>query len=106
MDVRITNRRGTASPAARDYAEERAGKLAKYDPRLIAIEILFDEDHGQVAVEGRAEVAGGPTLVARSEADSSRGAIDRMLQRLGRQIRRQRSKHIEHQAPSTGTIVP
>jgi ribosomal subunit interface protein len=106
MDVRITNRRGTVSPGLREYAETRARKLTRYEPRILAIELLFDEDHGQVSVEGRADVAGAPTVVARSEADSGRSALDHMLQRLGRQLRRKRSKRVDHQAPPAGNIIP
>jgi ribosomal subunit interface protein len=105
MDVRITARRGTVSPALRGYAEKRVAKLLKFEPRLLAVELLFDEDHGEVSVEGRADVPGVPTLVARSEAAGRRTALDRMLQRLGRQLRRERSRRIEHQGPPAGALL-
>lgn len=105
MDVRITTRRATVGDSMLRRAEERARKLGKYEPRLQAVALLFDDDHGKTAVEVRAEVPGVPTLVARSEGDSSRLALDRALDRIRRQLRRHRSKRTEHQAPPVGVIA-
>lgn len=105
MDVRITTRRATVGDAMMRRADERARRLAKYDPRLQAVSLVFEEDHGDVTVEIRAEVPGVPPLVARSAGDSNRSALDRALDKLRRQLRRERKKRIEHQAPPAGAIV-
>ena len=105
MDVRITTRHVEIGEAFAEYADQRTRKLAKYDPRLAAVDLIFDEDHGQFSTEARADVPGVPTLVAKAEHDSKRKALDSALDKLGRQLKRERSKRVDHQAPSAGAII-
>ncbi len=105
MDVRIIARRATIGEAFHRHAEERAHKLMRYEPRLHGVSILVDEDRGRVSVEARAEVPGVPILVARAEAASDRSALDAALQKLRRQLRRQRTRRVDHQAPPAGAAI-
>lgn len=105
MDVRITTRHATVGETFIRHAEERVRKLDRYEPRLQAVTILVDEDRGRVSVEARAEVPGVPAVIASSEGDSSRSALDRALQKLRRQLRRNRARRVDHQAPPAGTVL-
>lgn len=105
MDVRITTRHLELSDRFRALAEERARKLEKYEPRLMAVDLLFDEDHGESVVEARADVPGNPPMVASATAHDVRHSLDDTLRKLGRQLRRQRSKRVDHQGPPP-TIAP
>ena len=51
MDVRITTRHVDLSDAFMLQAEDRTRKLSKYEPRLLAVDLLFEEDHGSLATE-------------------------------------------------------
>jgi ribosomal subunit interface protein len=106
MDVRITTRHANLSDGFRALAEERAIKLTKYEPRLIAVDLLFDDDHGVFATEARAEVPGRPPMIARTENGDRRTALDETLRKLGRQLRRERSKRVDHQAAPPATPSP
>ena len=105
MDVRITTRHVEISDSFGEYAVERTRKLTKFEPRLIAVDLIFDDDHGEFSTEARADVPGIPTLVAKAENDSRRKALDRALDKLGRQLKRERSKRVDHQAPPAGAII-
>lgn len=105
MDVRITTRHVDISDSFGEYADERTRKLTKYEPRLIAIDLIFDNDHGEFSTEARAEVPGIPTLIAKSESSSKRKSLDSALDKLGRQLKRERSKRVDHQAPPAGAII-
>lgn len=105
MDIRITFRRGKLTDGFRDRALERTRKLTKFEPRLIAVELLFDEDHGKVVAEARADVPGVPALIARADADSHRKALDQVVSRLSRQLKKERSKRVDHQAPPAALQV-
>lgn len=105
MDVRITTRHNTISDALLKRAEERARKLGKYDPRILTVAVLFEEDHGNHAVELRADVPGVPSLVARAEGETNRNAFDRAFDKIRRRLRRERTKRIEHQAPPSVAVV-
>jgi len=105
MDVRITTRHTTIGDGLTEYAEDRARKLTKYEPRLISVDLIFDNDHGVFSTEGRAEVPGAPALVAKSENESKRKALDSAIDKLGRQLKRERSKRVDHQAPPAGAVI-
>lgn len=106
MDVQITIRRGTAGPAFREAAEERARRLEKYEPRLLRVELLFDEDGGGTAAEARAVVPGLPPRVARAAASSRRTAMDRVLRKLRRQLREERARLTEHRGARVPPAAP
>jgi ribosomal subunit interface protein len=105
MDVRITTRRATVGEGFLRRAEERLQKLDRYEPRLQAVAVVIDEDRGRVMVEVRADVPGRPTMIASASADSNRTALDRAIQKLSRQLRRQRTKRVDHQAPPAGALA-
>lgn len=106
MDVSITFRRGKITDTFRARTLERAERLVRYEPRLLSVDLLFDEDHGRVTAEGKAAVPGLPPLVARAESDSYRTACDRVLDRLARQLRKERSRRVDHQAPPLAVPAP
>ena len=105
MDVQITIRRGRAGESFRALAEEKARKLGKYDPRIIRVELLFDEDGGTVRAEARAIVPSLPPLVARAEADTRRTALDGVIRKASRRLRDERAKRVAHQAPPTTGVI-
>lgn len=102
MDVRITGRRATVGEAFLRRAEERVRKLDRFEPRLQSVSVVVDEDRGRVSVEVRAEVPGAPAMIGSAQGDSGRTALDAALQKLRRQLRRRRSKRLDHQAPPAG----
>lgn len=106
MDVRITTRHADLSDGFRTLADERARKLTKYEPRLIAVDLLFDDDHGVFSTEARADVPGRPPMIARTENGDRRVALDETLRKLGRQLRRERSKRVDHQAEPAAVTTP
>lgn len=105
MEVRITTRRATVGEAFLRKAEERVRKLARYEPRIHAVALTVDEDRGRVTVEARAEVPGAPPMVASSQADSSRAALDRTIQKVQRQLRKRRAKRLDHKAPPSQALA-
>ena len=105
MDVRITTRHATVGETFMELARDRAEKLTKFEPRLISVDLIFDEEHGDFSAEARAEVPGVPPLIATAENSSKRKALDTALDRLGRQLRKERSKRVDHQAPPAGAII-
>jgi ribosomal subunit interface protein len=106
MDVRITHRRALAGDTFARLAEERARKLERFEPRLQSVDIKVGEDRSRTVIEVRAEVAGAPAVVASSDGDSNRAALDRALQKVRRQLSRQRSKRVDHQAPPAAAVAP
>lgn len=94
MDVRITTRHVDLTESFLLLAEDRTRKLTRYEPRLLAVDLLFEDDHGRLATEARADVPGRPALVARGAAEDRRASLDRALRKLRRQLRRESSKRV------------
>jgi ribosomal subunit interface protein len=102
MDVRITTRRVELTNTFLEHAEERTRKLIRYEPRLLSIELLFEEESGRVVTEARADVPGRPIRVARGSASDRRASLDQTLKKLGRQLCRERDRRVEHK----GAVPP
>lgn len=73
-------------------AEDQFRRLQKFESRIQAADLRFDIDHGLHRVEARITVTGAPLIVAQGSGDSFRTAIDRIVDRLGRQLRRRRER--------------
>lgn len=104
MDVRITVRRGRSERGFRAIAEEKARRLRRYEPRLIRVELLFDQEGARELAEARCAVPRVPTLVARAASDSRRTSLDRVIQKAARQLRKERSRRTDHQAPPVAAL--
>lgn len=73
-------------------AAEQFRRLRKYDTRLQSADLRFDIDHGLYRVEARLTVAGAPLIIAHGTGESFRTAVDRIVDRLSRQLRRRRER--------------
>ncbi len=99
MEIRITSRHTNLSDAIRERTEEVIKKLPKYEPRVSAVEVIFDEGKRSKTVEGIVHVDRGDPVVASAEADEFRPALHQMVERLTRQLRRRHEQSRDHQAP-------
>lgn len=98
MDVRITTRHVELSDGFLARADERTRKLAKYEPRLSAVDLLFDDDHGKLTTEAKADVPGRPPMIASADDMDPRKSLDAALDKLSRQLRKERKKRVDHQS--------
>lgn len=98
MKVIISARHCSPPTAVRELAESRIRRLQRYEPRIGDAEVAFDEDHGEPVVEARVSVHGGGTVVADATGETFEAAVRRMVDRLGRQLRRRRERRRDHQA--------
>lgn len=100
MRVQVTQRHCEVPRDVRDHAEERVSGLQKYDPRLSAAEVIFDEVKHQKTVEGILSIDRAPPVVANAEGPDFRAAVDLMVERLAKILRRRRAQAVDHKAPS------
>ncbi len=98
MEIRITSRHTNLPDALRERAEELLMKLTKYESRVTAAEVVFDEEKRSKRVEGIIRVDRGDPVVASGEADDFRAALHQMIERLTRQLRRRHQQNRNHQA--------
>ena len=98
MEIRITSRHTDLPKALRERAEESLMKLTKYESRVSAAEVVFEEEKRSKRVEGIVHIDRGDPIVASGESDDFRAALHQMVERLTRQIRRRHQRNRDHQA--------
>lgn len=74
-------------------------RLTKYHVRVTAADVVFSEEKRTRRVEVVLSVDGAPPIVARAEADDHRTALDRVVDKAGRLLRKHRAASKDHQAP-------
>jgi ribosomal subunit interface protein len=98
MNITMSALHCTLPAPVRRHAEARLERLARFEPRIQGIDVTFEKDHGLHRVEARISVAGGPIMVAHGTGDGFRAAIDRIVDRLGRQLKRRRERRLAHRS--------
>jgi ribosomal subunit interface protein len=83
-----------------ERAEKRLGSLSKYHPRATSAEVVFSEERANRNVEIIVHVDGAAQVVASVQDTEFRAALDKVLDRLARKLRKQRERRTDHQAPS------
>ena len=96
MRVQITVRHGDVPEAVKVRAEEQVEKLTRYDPRLAGAEIVFNEEKKLKQVEGIFSIDRSEPVVTSGEGPEFRPALDQMLDRAARKLRRQREQVRDH----------
>jgi len=105
LRVQVVARHCEIPDSVRTRTEEQIGRLAKYNPRIASADVVFEEVKKLRRVEVIVSIDGADPVVARGEGDAFRTALDKVVNRLGRILRRQRAQRIEHQGPRLAESV-
>ena len=99
MQVRITERHCQVPRDTLERAEKRLNSLSKYHPRASSAEVVFTEENVSRGVEVIVHVDGNEPIVASVQDTEFRAALDKVIDRLGRRLRKQRERRTDHQGP-------
>ncbi len=92
MRISITGRHTTVTDALKQYAQEKIGRLDRYFDGIQDISVVLSiEDHQQKA-ECILHVVKGGAIVAESDGDDLYAAIDRVMEKMERRIKRYKGK--------------
>jgi putative sigma-54 modulation protein len=100
MRVQITARHCEVSDTVRDRTEMLLGKLRKYDPRVSSADVVFEEQRHSRRAEAVLAVDRDEPVVASGEGADFTAALDQMVDRLAKILRRRRSQVRDHQGRS------
>ena len=96
MQLKLTARHDNPSDATRRYAEAKLSKLDRRLHDLTLVEVTFSRERNpSIADDHTVDAvvhAKGPNLVARESAPTYEAAIDKLLDKLERQVERYRDK--------------
>ena len=98
MRVQLSARHCEIPDAVRARAEDRVARLTRYDPRLSSAEVVFEIEKHLHKVEAVLSIHGDGTVVAKGEGPDFRIAVDQLVDRLAKVLRRRRSQVTDHQA--------
>lgn len=99
MRIQVAARHCELPDSVRKRTEEQINRLAKYDPRVSAAEVVFEEEKRVRKVEVILSVDRSDPVVATGEGEEFRTALDKVVDRLSRILRRQRDQAKSHQGP-------
>ena len=99
MRVQISSRHTDIPDAIMERTRDQLQKLTRYDVDLRAAEVVFDSNKRNKSVEGVLHIDGREPKIATGEGDTFQGALDQLVDRLGRMLRRGRDQRRDHQAP-------
>ena len=96
MQLKLTARHDNPSDATRQYAEAKLSKLDRRLHDLTLVEVTFSRERNpSIAADHTVEAVvhtKGPNLVAKESAPTYEAAIDKLLDKLERQVERYRDK--------------
>ena len=110
MRIQIKAHRGHVSDQVRAYAEKRLGKLARrlYAGTLVEV-TMSRQNNPSIRSDHTAEAVvhtKGPNIVAHESAETYEAAIDRLVDKLERQIERYRDKRTHEPRRTRQRVEP
>jgi len=100
--VQITERHCDVPTDVRERTEAQMASLAKYSPRATAADVVFEEEKLDKLVEVIIHIDGAEPVVAQGRDSEFRSALDQVVDRASRMLRRQRERRTDHKAPPRG----
>lgn len=92
MRVQIAARRCEIPDTVRERTEEQFGKLARYEPRLSGVEVVFEVEKHLKKIDAVVKVDREEPVVASGEGVEFRDAIDQVVNRLSRILKKRRKQ--------------
>jgi len=96
-DVSVTFRHLEATPALKAYAEEKASKINKYFGGLNEVNVVLSLEKHRYTADITLK-AGRTTVNAREETSDMYSAIDLVVDKINRQIKKYKDKMKDHKA--------
>lgn len=82
-----------------ELTEAQVASLSKYSPRATLADVVYTEEKLDKSVEIIIHVDGGQPVIAQGRDTEFRTALDKVVERASRMLRKQRERRTDHQAP-------
>jgi putative sigma-54 modulation protein len=92
MQVTVSGRHMGVSDALKEYCERKAQRLVRFYDRIQAIEVILDGKQGQHTAEIIVHTGGTQPFVASERQEDVYAAMDLLLDKIERQLRRHKEK--------------
>jgi ribosomal subunit interface protein len=102
VSIEVVSRHQHVSEKTRDFATEKAGRLTRFNSRISRIQVLLDERHEDFISEFIVHVDSGATIVSKEAASGYRASIISAVEKLERQLKKDKEKRQNHKHDSLG----
>ena len=103
MNITTTARHYQLTPALKDYAESKVEQLKKYFDNIVNAHITFELEKYRHAVEVSIHV-NGKDFNGREVSEDMYASVDRVVEKLERQIRKYKGKRFNKKTPKLSEI--
>jgi len=102
VQLSVTGRHIQITSSMKRYAEEKAAKLPRFYDRIEAISFILDQESTNFRLELVARADHKNTFVAQVDADDFYKAVDLVVDKLERQLKKHKEKqrNRKHQQPA------
>ena len=104
MRVMITGRHVEITPALRRHIETRMKRLERYGVTLGGVQVVVGVEKYRHTAEVILRL-NGATIQGRASTNEMYASIDRLLGKIGRQVRKRKEKLVNHK-PRAGSLRP
>jgi len=95
MQINITGQQMDVTPALRDYIESKLQRLERHFDQMTNIHVILSVEKERQKAEATISVARGE-LFADTEQESMYAAIDNLMDKLDRQLKKHKEKMTDH----------
>ncbi len=95
MDITFTGNHITVTPALQQLTTEKFSKLERHCDHIQNVQVIFSVEHLDQVVEGIINVP-GQRIVASAKHNDMYTAIDQVLEKLDRQLKKYKEKSSAH----------
>ena len=97
MQVTVTGHHVDVTPPLRSYAADKLQRLERHFDRVISVNVILNVEKHEQRAEATVQ-AGRRTLFATETASDMYAAIDGLVDKLDRQVRRHKDRITDHRA--------
>lgn len=101
MQINITGQQMDVTPALRDYVETKFQRLERHFDQMTNVHVILSIEKERHKAEGTISVARGE-LFADTEQESMYAAIDDLMDKLDRQLKKHKEKLTDHHRSEGG----
>jgi len=92
MQIIISGRHVEVAESLREHMEDRFNRLVRFDDNVSRIEVTLSEERRRCLAEANVSIRRGTGVHAGAEAGDFRTAVDRLYEKLSRQLKSRREK--------------
>ncbi len=93
MQIQVTGRHVEITDDVRDYIHDKVAKLPRFYDRIHEVEVVLDHESEQFTAEMIVRAGRKHTFVARETGPDTFTLIDLVIEKLERQLTRQKEKY-------------